>query len=294
MLTPQVAAMPRLITRIGTVLWLATCVGCESTSPSSAPSLLERTGPRWLNTLLTGTVYDTARRPLAEVHIGVAEGSRVGVSAVSDGAGHYELPGTFTGALVLRAEKPGYAPVTIGHQPPPFSGPSRRDIYLTNPETADVTGDWSVTLIANSSCTEIPEAIRTRFYRGSIRLKNYPPHHFDLKLQSDTLSSNWSNNISRLSLRHRRPVRNRRRGTGDSASSKTWVSRDHCSSGGRAADRWVTRRWLASSREGSNTRTTLARHRWESNVSPFNWKRSDGEPGAAVSIDCTHRWRGLA
>ena len=180
MLTPQVAAMPRLLAGIGTVLWLATCVGCESTSPSSAPSLLEPVpGPSLVEYSVTGTVYDTARRPLAEVHIGVAEGSRVGVSAVSDGAGHYELPGTFTGSLVLRAEKPGYAPVTIGHQPPPFSGSSRRDIYLTNPETPDVTGDWSVTLIANGSCTEIPEAIRTRFYGGSIRLKNYPPHPLD-------------------------------------------------------------------------------------------------------------------
>ena len=184
MRTPQVAAMPRLITGIRTVLCLATWVGCESTSPSS---LVEYS--------LTGTVYDTARRPLAEVHIGVAAGSRVGVSAVSDGAGHYELPGTFTGAQVLRAEKPGFAPVTILHHSS-VSGPSRRDIYLTNPETADVSGDWTVTLIANSSCTEIPEAIRTRSYRGSIRLENYPPHHFDSKLQSDALTSNWSNNIS--------------------------------------------------------------------------------------------------
>ena len=275
MRTPQVAAMPRLITGIRTVLCLATWVGCESTSPSS---LVEYS--------LTGTVYDTARRPLAEVHIGVAAGSRVGVSAVSDGAGHYELPGTFTGAQVLRAEKPGFAPVTILHHSS-VSGPSRRDIYLTNPETADVSGDWTVTLIANSSCTEIPEAIRTRSYRGSIRLENYPPHHFDLKLQSDALTSNWSNNIS-VSVS----------GTDARFEIEAWdwglgivedlVSRDPCSSGGRAADRRVTRRWLAPSRAGSNTRTTLARHRWESSsVSPFNWKRSDGEPGAAVSINCT-------
>ncbi len=143
---------------------------------------------------LTGTVYDTLRRPLADVQIRVAGGSRVGVSAVSDGAGRYELPGIFTGGVVLIAEKPGYTPDTIFLQPP-VSGPIRRDIYLTNPET-DVTGDWTVTIIANDSCTEIPEAIRTRLYKGWIRLWNYPPHHFDLKLQSDTLFSHWSNNIS--------------------------------------------------------------------------------------------------
>jgi hypothetical protein len=70
----------------------------------------------------------------------------------------------------------------------------------TNPPSAPSgapasLGDWTVTLVADGSCTEIPEAVRARRYMGSSRRMGHPPHVFELDLQSETLFAHWSNNI---------------------------------------------------------------------------------------------------
>jgi hypothetical protein len=140
-------------------------------------------------------VYDTVRRPLADVQINVAEGARTPVSVLTDGAGRYEVPGTLTGPVVLTAEKAGYVPST-DRLTMNLSGQIRRDMYLMGNDTVDPTGGWSVTLIANDSCRDMPEESRTRSYIGTIiGARNYPPSSFDLKLQSDTIVPHWSNNI---------------------------------------------------------------------------------------------------
>lgn len=179
---------PRLVL-VMPMVCLTICVGCESTRTVPVT-------PSPVGYSLAGTVYDAALRPLAEVRIETVEGSRVGVSAVSDGAGHYELAGTFTGAVVLRAEKPGYSPITVRHEPPASpSSRSIRDIHLTDSESGNLTGDWTVTLMANASCKEIPETVRTRSYTASIR-SSARPHHFEIQLYGATLYKHWSNRIS--------------------------------------------------------------------------------------------------
>jgi hypothetical protein len=154
--------------------------------PEPTPSLNEFS--------LAGTIYDTIRRPLSDVLIQVVEGPRMGASSVSDLAGHYELPGPFVGAVVLKAEKPGFTPVTIHHRSA-VSGPSHRDIFLPSPETVELAGLWSVTLAATASCKEIPEAIRTRLYMAHPIGLQYRPHAFDVRLGSDTLFRHWTNTI---------------------------------------------------------------------------------------------------
>lgn len=184
----------RLLNRITTVLSLATCLGCDSASPASAPSPVPPPTPAPFEFSLSGTVYNTAWRPLAGALIQVVAGSGSGASAVSDLAGHYELPGPFTGSIILLAEKPGYAPVTIEHRAS-VSGQSQRDFVLLTPETADLAGEWSVRFEASDSCQEIPDAIRTRVYMASIERARYPPHEFSVRLRGGMLIPHWSNEI---------------------------------------------------------------------------------------------------
>jgi hypothetical protein len=140
---------------------------------------------------VSGTAYDTANRPLSDVLIQVV-GGQPRVSTVTDLAGRYELPGTFTEPLVLRAEKPGYVPVTVRHWSA-LPGPTRRDIFF--PDQLDLVGEWSITVTAHDSCHEIPQEVRTRVYMASIHLMQYSPLAFEIRLRGATLVSHWSNTV---------------------------------------------------------------------------------------------------
>jgi len=182
---------------IGAVVCLAAGVGCGSSSPAPGPSPPlppAPIAPPAPGFSLAGKAHDTARRPLPEVLIQVVEGASVGLSAVSDLNGQFEFPGTFTGAIALRAEKPGYSPVMIELNSV-FSAAVHRDIFLQDVRTADLTGEWTLTLTANESCEEIPGAVRTRRYMASVGAAQYPPGTFDVQLRSPTLVSHWTNTI---------------------------------------------------------------------------------------------------
>ncbi len=103
------AAITRLVNTMS-VLMLVMGIGCESPTresnlppPQPAPPLSSPAGYS-----LSGTVRDTANRFISDARVHVVEGSQVGVSTMTDTSGRFELPGTFTGVVVVRAEKAGY------------------------------------------------------------------------------------------------------------------------------------------------------------------------------------------
>jgi hypothetical protein len=156
------------------VLMLVMGVGCES--PIRESNLAPPTPAQYS---LSGMVQDTAYRHIPDVQIQVVEGSQVGVSTMTDASGRFELPGTFTGVVVVRAEKAGYVSMTQRTGPGPYVGGRQGlffDMALDAP-SVNLTGDWNVTLQADGSCAAVPDVLRTRTYTTSL-VSSFRPQNY--------------------------------------------------------------------------------------------------------------------
>jgi hypothetical protein len=157
------------------VLLLLMGIGCESpTRESHLPT------PPPAEYSLSGDVRDTANRFIPDVRIQVVEGSQVGVSTMTDASGRFELPGTFTGVVVVQAEKAGYVSMTRRTRSGPYVGGRQTlffDMALDAP-SVNLTGDWNMTLQAEASCAAVPELLRTRTYTASLAPSLLRPQNY--------------------------------------------------------------------------------------------------------------------
>jgi hypothetical protein len=174
------AAITRLVNTMS-VLLLVMGVGCESPTreshlappPSPPPS-----SPAEYS--LSGTVRDTAYRLIPDVRIQVVEGAPVEVSTLTDASGRFELPGTFTGVVVVRAEKAGYVSMTRRAGTAP-SGGGRQSLFFDmelDAPSVNLTGDWNLTLQADASCEAVPDVLRTRTYTASLAPSSFRPQNY--------------------------------------------------------------------------------------------------------------------
>lgn len=99
-------------------------LGCSDSHPAA------QTAPVNPEFSLSGTVHDTAFRPLVNVTIEVFGGPRNGVNATTDASGHYAFSGTFTNTVSLRASKDGYVPVIKSAAASSTSGPQDLSLSL--------------------------------------------------------------------------------------------------------------------------------------------------------------------
>jgi Carboxypeptidase regulatory-like domain len=130
---------------------------------------------------LSGSVADTAFRSLADARVEVITGSKAGTFTITDVNGRFLMPGTFTDTVTIRATSDGYQPETKtvppnfppnGFVPPLPPGEVRRwDVYLSlQPDgpSANLAGAYTLTLSADTACTNLPEEARTRTYTATI------------------------------------------------------------------------------------------------------------------------------
>jgi hypothetical protein len=168
------AAIARLV-KTTSVLLLVMGIACESpTRESHLPT------PPPAEYSLSGDVRDTANRFIPDVRIQVVEGSQVGVSTMTDASGRFELPGTFTGVVVVQAEKAGYVSMTRRTRSGPYVGGRQTlffDMALDAP-SVNLTGDWNMTLQAEASCAAVPELLRTRTYTASLAPSLLRPQNY--------------------------------------------------------------------------------------------------------------------
>ena len=157
----------RLVDLVCVLLLLVAGIGCGSPTGASPPAEFT----------LAGDARDTLGRFLPDVRIQVLEGSHAGVSTMTDASGRYALPHTFTGTVIVRAEKAGYVSVTQSVRPS-----ARAEFHWNLPfrmaldaPTVNLTGDWNLTLQAGDSCAAIPSALRTRTYIASVAPPPFPP-----------------------------------------------------------------------------------------------------------------------
>jgi Carboxypeptidase regulatory-like domain len=171
--------MPRVlaITYFAVFVFIS-CVGCgEAPSPTGPTSPAHPTPPApappscsycidsRTQSLLFGRVSDTAFRTLSDVRVEIVEGSQAGAFAITESNGGFTIPGPFSGAISVRASKEGY--VTATQQIQILNHGVNFYLDTTSP-SVDMTGQYSLTLVADSTCTAIPDVARKRTYQMAV------------------------------------------------------------------------------------------------------------------------------
>ena len=156
------------------LLVLLFTVGCDNaqlpaqpTAPLPAPTLPEFR--------LSGSVRDTASRPLGEARVEVIAGPNAGTVTTTNERGRFSMPESFTGVITVRASKDGYAPETTTIPSPRalerLPGASNWDMsFHLAPlgPSVDLAGLYTLTLTADRACSNLPDAARARTYTATI------------------------------------------------------------------------------------------------------------------------------
>jgi hypothetical protein len=166
------------ISRALAVLPVALTLGCGSnhsptpSAPSSpaAPSPLPPSPPSHPN--LDGYVYDTAFRPVGGATVNLLDGAQAGASTKSNEFGRFTFTGTFEDPTTLRVSKEGYAAATgTARSNNAPSGTIWAFVVLDElARPVDITGNYTLAILADTTCADIPSDMHTRTYAASIGL----------------------------------------------------------------------------------------------------------------------------
>lgn len=100
------------------------------------------------------------------MRVEIEEGSQAGAATVTDAVGRFEVPGPFSGAVTVRASREGYRAVTRRIDGAPYSIGLRLE---PDGPSVDISGEYGLTLIADQTCTSLPDSARQRTYALTIR-----------------------------------------------------------------------------------------------------------------------------
>jgi len=157
---------------------------CDSSRPSvpTGPTPVPQPVPQSTTISVSGYVSDSAFRPLAGAVIEVLDGPQAGLSATAGATGTFGLAGNFDDSTRFRASKEGHVDSTGTLSPRCATCNGARFIYLVLGVSAppvEIAGEYSLTFVADSKCTDIPSELRTRSYNATIRPAandHYPPN----------------------------------------------------------------------------------------------------------------------
>jgi hypothetical protein len=155
-------------------------VGCGG-SPST-PTAAQQPAPPPVpssTTQLAGIVYDSAERPLSGARVEVLDGPQAGQWTLTDGTGSYGFNGAFDDATRFRATTTGHVPAigTRGARCAPCN-PNWWLYFFLQPDgaSADLTGDYTMTIAADPACSDLPASARERTYTARIAHAVYALH----------------------------------------------------------------------------------------------------------------------
>ena len=117
----------------------------------------------------SGYVLDTAFKRLAGVRVDVVDGPQAGTSMISDADGQFPLTGSFARTNTFRASKDGYIAATQRFSTSVPGGKPWLIVYLQPlAPPVNIAGDYTLTFVADSACTELPPEVRTRSYAATV------------------------------------------------------------------------------------------------------------------------------
>jgi hypothetical protein len=143
--------------------------------------------------LVSGIVTDTAYRPLAGATVSVVEGPGAGALAVTDGDGRYSLAGAFAMTNRFQGSKEGHQSVTG-----PLSSLRSAQLSFSLPQLqppVSFAGAYSLTVTADSACTALPSALRTRTYQTTVRRVEPAPSvstYFEVSIAGPTFLTGFT------------------------------------------------------------------------------------------------------
>lgn len=146
--------------------------GCSGSSTTPTPT----TGTavtQYVFSQIQGNVVDTAFQSLAGVRVEIVDGSEAGTFTISDANGRFSFSGgQYVDGIHFRASKDSYNTISVSG-PLQFPWPSAvASLLITLDSIAAPAkiepGAYSLTVIADSSCTGIPGDLRTRTYSATI------------------------------------------------------------------------------------------------------------------------------
>ena len=188
---------PLFVARVGFVLVLGLALaGCDRSPASPSPESPQGSpssppGSPSGSIQLAGSVSDAAWRPLAGARVEVVDGPQAGLSTNTDHNGEFHLSGNFDDTTHFRATKDGHVASTWPL--PAACGPCNPDWWIHFSLEAlaphpNLAGEYTLTVIANSACTSVPEAFRTRTFDAKLTLQSgpeFPPNsRFEVSLGS--------------------------------------------------------------------------------------------------------------
>jgi hypothetical protein len=165
---------------------------CQSSSPSPTTPRVETTSPPLVSGIgVAGIVSDAAFRPLASATVQATDGSGAGALTTTDSGGRFTLFGDFDETTEFRASIEGYTTVT---RPLPLECAACHPhwwIFFSLDSVAphpDLSGQYTLTFLADERCVGLPEQLRTRTFDATITRSPRPDTpanpRFDVTLRS--------------------------------------------------------------------------------------------------------------
>ena len=196
---------------IGLLVLAVGLAGCGDSRSPVSPTPRTATAPSIPGSgngeLIAGTVYDSALRPLAGARVELLDGPQAGMSATSNAQGGFSLTGTVDDTTRFRASKEGYVTATATIQPFCDRCNPKRWVYLylnVLDSPAAIAGDYTLTLIADSACVNLPDELRTRSYAATIGPAdlNWPgyPAHSDTSFKVTPVGSAFPGGLNNFYL----------------------------------------------------------------------------------------------
>ena len=161
------------------VIMIFAITGCGSSTSPTAPGAATTPSPSppASGIAVTGLVSDAALRPLAGATVEASAGSGAGASATANSVGRFTLFGDFDGTTQFRASQDGHTAVT--HPLPPECSACSPHwwIFFSLESVAphpDLSGDYTLTFVADDRCVGLPEELRTRTFDATITRSSRP------------------------------------------------------------------------------------------------------------------------
>jgi hypothetical protein len=182
--TLTLADVPPLV-RASTILLVIVASACGGDKGSRTISPVAPAPAQKVFTRIQGYVQDGAFRGVPGVRVEVVDGAQPATTG-TDANGRYSFSGTFVGRVTLRATKEGYvaATRTVDLQqvccPDPRDQSPSADVYFrlesVMPPLRIEPGNYALTLIADSTCADLPPDLRTRTYAATVQpSRDHPP-----------------------------------------------------------------------------------------------------------------------
>jgi hypothetical protein len=118
-------------------------------------------------------VSDSAFRPLRSARVEILDGPQAGRSTTTDARGEFSLFGTVDDTTRFRASQAGHVTAEATILPNCDRCNPRRWVHFALDMLelpVALAGDYTLTFVADTACTTLPDELRTRSYEVSIEL----------------------------------------------------------------------------------------------------------------------------